>query len=845
MRKVFIASIILALLITSNAFAVRGYVGNFVQKGVNGKDVTAYGAKGDGVTDDTQAFIDAITAAAGGTVYVPAGNYIIVSPINEWDLSLATTLRKGTVLQGKGPGESIIQYTGTTGYCLDLYDTDDLYNSNGVHGVTIRDLHFMCPNITSVDVGGAIRIDGSLNTVQNCDFTYCTTATTIAYVGREVGVDEDGDEDGDMDGVTPDTYRELGDSGTATYRYAQKFTTNSLAYRVKYATVTLRKIGAPTGNLHFEIWTDDGGSPSAPNAQINASDSTEADSDDLDVSTISTSATDYEIEFIYRSDFFDAENYVNVSASTDYWLVIESEYTLYNTGVNAIQVYVDNDGGSNEFATYDDTGGGWSVDADDGINFEVRIWPTAGFGNKIVDCRFRGSTGDVGQAILNDGNIIYVDKCYIDADSVVHLKAGTLSMSQCYFVSSGSTPLDLLGNSSFEQCWWEVTNPSYIRGYCKYSFTDCIFGGSELVVDGHSEIMCTGDQPDWDNYDPQVASLSNRWKYRILTASAGKWNDGGGGTLVTDATALDGNAIELTNQNQSVQLNWRPSSSVTNIPVYYAERLPAGCYRITWYIKTDSPSANDLDLVVFDDRYNTVNDDYIDYTTTTSYAPYTCFLRVQSADITDSPYWMCVYAQKKSTAGTNTMWVSHCEVEYMGPDRVHITDKYMVNPTEEDTDDGRSVSLSAWGRDSNGVQVEQGKIRFSHDGSSTDATSKVEIVVNNDSVDAVASYVPAAFSSSGMVSTAYNYAADTASDDDYLIALDPAPAAYTTGMMIVFKAVTANTGACTVNVNSLGAKNLLMLHDQTPANSYIEAGSIVMAVYDGTSFQLISPDNNP
>jgi hypothetical protein len=56
---------------------------------------------------------------------------------------------------------------------------------------------------------------------------------------------------------------------------------------------------------------------------------------------------------------------------------------------------------------------------------------------------------------------------------------------------------------------------------------------------------------------------------------------------------------------------------------------------------------------------------------------------------------------------------------------------------------------------------------------------------------------------------------------------------------------TANTGACTVNVNGIGAKNLLMLHDQTPADNYIEAGSIVVAVYDGTSFQMIQPDANP
>lgn len=91
----------------------------------------------------------------------------------------------------------------------------------------------------------------------------------------------------------------------------------------------------------------------------------------------------------------------------------------------------------------------------------------------------------------------------------------------------------------------------------------------------------------------------------------------------------------------------------------------------------------------------------------------------------------------------------------------------------------------------------------------------------------------------------YNYAVDTASDDDYLIALSPVPSAYTTGMVIIFKAVTANTGACTVNVNGLGAKSLKMLNDQDPANNYIEASSMVMACYDGTSFQLLSPDANP
>ena len=96
-----------------------------------------------------------------------------------------------------------------------------------------------------------------------------------------------------------------------------------------------------------------------------------------------------------------------------------------------------------------------------------------------------------------------------------------------------------------------------------------------------------------------------------------------------------------------------------------------------------------------------------------------------------------------------------------------------------------------------------------------------------------------------LVSNTYNFAADGESSDTYVITLDPAPTAYSTGMMIVFSATTLNTGACTINVNSLGAKPLKSLNNQDPANSYIEAGSIVLLCYDGTNFQILNPDANP
>lgn len=89
------------------------------------------------------------------------------------------------------------------------------------------------------------------------------------------------------------------------------------------------------------------------------------------------------------------------------------------------------------------------------------------------------------------------------------------------------------------------------------------------------------------------------------------------------------------------------------------------------------------------------------------------------------------------------------------------------------------------------------------------------------------------------------YAQDTASTDAYVVALAKAPTAYAAGLHLYFKAVTANTGACTLNVNGLGAKSLKSLHDQDPADSYIEAGSIVEVMYDGTNFQILNPDANP
>lgn len=68
-------------------------------------DVTAYGAHGDGQTDNTQAFSHAIAAAqtaGGGTVYVPAGQYVFSQPKTPNPASISVEGSVPVTLMGAG-----------------------------------------------------------------------------------------------------------------------------------------------------------------------------------------------------------------------------------------------------------------------------------------------------------------------------------------------------------------------------------------------------------------------------------------------------------------------------------------------------------------------------------------------------------------------------------------------------------------------------------------------------------------------------------------------------------------------------------------------------------------------
>lgn len=83
------------------------------------------------------------------------------------------------------------------------------------------------------------------------------------------------------------------------------------------------------------------------------------------------------------------------------------------------------------------------------------------------------------------------------------------------------------------------------------------------------------------------------------------------------------------------------------------------------------------------------------------------------------------------------------------------------------------------------------------------------------------------------------YAADSVGSDSYAITVSGI-SAYVAGQTYKFKAGTANTGACTLNVNGLGAKTIKKDVSSDLVTGDILANQIIVVTYDGTNMQLNS-----
>lgn len=90
----------------------------------------------------------------------------------------------------------------------------------------------------------------------------------------------------------------------------------------------------------------------------------------------------------------------------------------------------------------------------------------------------------------------------------------------------------------------------------------------------------------------------------------------------------------------------------------------------------------------------------------------------------------------------------------------------------------------------------------------------------------------------------YNYAVDAVGTDSYAATFAGAYNAYYVGMKIAVKVATANTGACSMNINGLGAKTIKKNVTDDMVTGDILANQIITLRYDGTNFQIMSPLTN-
>jgi hypothetical protein len=139
--------------------------------------VKDYGAVGDGTTNDTTAFRDALTAATGKLLYVPAGTYYL--PYSE---SIGLTFPAGTILEGDGPGLSkLLPVPSGAGSKIHVKLVGDCQ---------LRRLQIL-GNSASTNDQSCVRVSGNNVVIDECIIDAFTTWSGSAFNHLGDGVDFD------------------------------------------------------------------------------------------------------------------------------------------------------------------------------------------------------------------------------------------------------------------------------------------------------------------------------------------------------------------------------------------------------------------------------------------------------------------------------------------------------------------------------------------------------------------------------------------------------------------------------------------------------------------------------
>lgn len=92
-----------------------------------------------------------------------------------------------------------------------------------------------------------------------------------------------------------------------------------------------------------------------------------------------------------------------------------------------------------------------------------------------------------------------------------------------------------------------------------------------------------------------------------------------------------------------------------------------------------------------------------------------------------------------------------------------------------------------------------------------------------------------------VIKTTGGYAATSSGNDTYVFDMPVDPGSYAEGDTYHVKFDVANTGPATVNISTLGAKDLLRASGDVLATGDIIAGMHAIIKYDGTAFRILTP----
>ena len=88
-----------------------------------------------------------------------------------------------------------------------------------------------------------------------------------------------------------------------------------------------------------------------------------------------------------------------------------------------------------------------------------------------------------------------------------------------------------------------------------------------------------------------------------------------------------------------------------------------------------------------------------------------------------------------------------------------------------------------------------------------------------------------------------NYAPDTGTTNALVAVFNPPVTQLAAGLTLTVKVLNGNTGATTLNANGTGAKSVVNEDGSALRNGQLTAGLILLAVYDGTNYVLVSYAN--